>query len=311
MRGNTNKLAIFGAASLALMLAGPALAADAPMKGKSPVITKAPPPPPTPIWDVAIGGAVMSDYNFRGVSQSDRGPSAGAYFEGQYNGAFGQLYLGIAGWSIKWPSSAAYGFTDPDAEIDFYGGWRKTWDKFSVDIGAIYYYYPGEVWNGFTSKSDFWEIYWKGGYTVNDSLSVGANVFYTPDLLHYSTTIATITGTATKADAVYASLTAKYVLPWKQGDWGSYVSGELGHWWIDGSGFTASGYVDPDYTYWNAGLALTYKALTLDFRYHGTSQSVGECTAFLLSAIGNPSNKWCKDAFIATLKFDTTLSALK
>jgi hypothetical protein len=36
-----------------------------------------------------------------------------------------------------------------------------------------------------------------------------------------------------------------------------------------------------------------------------------KCTSFLLSAVGNPSNAWCGNTFIATLKFDTTLSALK
>jgi uncharacterized protein (TIGR02001 family) len=317
MRGFTSKVSTFGAAALALSISSAAYAADAPAR----VYTKAPPPVAAPpVFDVAIGGWVGSDYNFRGVSQSNRGPSAGAYFEGQYNSSFGTWYLGIAGASIEWPSSPAFLFTDPAAEIDFFGGWRKTWDKFSVDIGLIYYYYPKEVFNGYTNDSDFFEIYWKGSYVVNDALTVGANVFYTPDLLNYSESFSSPLGGGIggKPDAVYASLTAKYVLPWQNAGWGSYVSGEIGHWWIDGGGFLASsaaqgglGYVDPDYAYWNAGLALTYKAITLDFRYHGTSQSTAECATFLYSAIGNPSNRWCKDAFIATLKFDTTLSALK
>jgi uncharacterized protein (TIGR02001 family) len=306
MRGKTIKATILAAGALALM-AGSAIAADAP------VYTKAPPPAPAqPMFDAAFGGAIMSDYNFRGISQSNRGPSAGAYFEGQYNGAFGQWYLGIAGVSIEWPgvlASGDYGFTNPAAEIDFFGGWRKTWDKASVDIGVIYYYYPKETFNGFTGDSDFWEIYWKGGYAVNDSLSVGANVFYTPDLLNYSETFGATGGQ--KADAIYASLTGKYVLPSK-GDWGSYLSGEFGHWWIDGSGFIAAGATkDPDYTYWNAGLALTYKAITLDLRYHGTSQSRQDCANFLVVGVANSGSRWCKDAFIASLKFDTTLSSLK
>jgi hypothetical protein len=28
-------------------------------------------------------------------------------------------------------------------EMDFYGGWKKTWGDWASDIGAIYYYYPG------------------------------------------------------------------------------------------------------------------------------------------------------------------------
>jgi hypothetical protein len=115
------------------------------------------------------------------------------------------------------------------------------------------------------------------------------------------------------ADAVYASLTAKWVLPWKAGDLGAYVSGELGHWWIDNTGFIAAGFLDPSYTYYNLGLAFTYKALTLDLRFHGTDMSAATCASFLLAAGGilNPASRWCGETFIAAIKFDTTLNALK
>ena len=47
---------------------------------------KAPPAAPvTPVWDVAFGGAIMTDYNFRGISQSDRRPSETAYIEPRFN----------------------------------------------------------------------------------------------------------------------------------------------------------------------------------------------------------------------------------
>jgi uncharacterized protein (TIGR02001 family) len=306
MKGLTMKKVVLTVVAAMVAGAAPALAADMPVKGKPPVIAAAPPSP----WDVAFGGAVMSDYNFRGVSQSNRGPSATAYFESQYNGAFGQLYSGIAGWAINWPSGAGYGFTDPTAEIDLYGGWRKTWDKVSLDIGYIYYYYPKELFNGATNDSDFLEVYGKLGYAFTPDLSVGGNVFYTPDLLHYSKTFAAA-GVSAKAEAIYGSFTLKWVTPLKSGDFGTYISGEVGHWWIDKKGWIMTGFTDPSYTYWNAGLAITYKALTLDLRYHGTDQSVADCNSFLLVTPGNLSSKWCKDAFIVSLKVDSALSALK
>src|SRR3954471_15362217 len=87
-------------------LASSALAAD--MVVKAPVA-----PPPNP-WDIAFGGAVMSDYNFRGISQSNRKPSVNAYFEPRYNiNESLQLYAGVGGYSIAFPNNAA-------AEIDFY-----------------------------------------------------------------------------------------------------------------------------------------------------------------------------------------------
>jgi uncharacterized protein (TIGR02001 family) len=295
---------VLSAVALAASVA-PALAADLVTKAPAPVVAAAPSP-----WDIAFGGGVQTDYNFRGISQSNKGPSANAYFEPQLNTSFGTLYVGLAGWAIDWPSSPTYGFTDPSAEIDLYGGWRNTWGAFSLDLGAIYYYYPKEIFNGFTNNSDYVEIYGKGAYAVTPAFTVGANLFYTPDLLNYSETFASA-GVNADAGALYVSGIAKWVTPWTYGDLGAYLSGELGHWFIDDKGFKATGFDDPSYTYWNAGLAFTYKAVTLDLRYHGTDQSVAECRSFLLVSPGNPAGSWCDDTFIATIKFDTTLMALK
>jgi uncharacterized protein (TIGR02001 family) len=288
----------------AIAMSGSAFAADMPVKAATVA-----PAPATPAFDIAFGAWVGTDYNFRGISQSNRKASGGAYFEPQFNTPIGQLYIGTAIARIDWPSNL--GFTDPSAEVDFYGGWRNTFGAFSADLGAIYYYYPGETNNTLTSQSDFWEVYAKLAYAITPDLTLGVNGFYTPDLLHYSTTFDTLApGTHYKADAFYGSITGKWVTPWKIGEVGTYISGELGHWWIDGDGFNDPlvGFADPDYTYWNAGLAFTYKVFTLDLRYHGTDQSRSDCGNFLLAG-GSPT-KWCSDTFIATLKVDTTLSAL-
>lgn len=295
-----NKVVLSVVAVLAVT-AAPAFAADMSVKAKPMAPVAAPSP-----WDVAFGGVVQSDYNFRGVSQSNRGPSGGAYIEPQFITGVGTFYAGLAAYAIDWPSGPTYGFTAPSAEVDIYGGWRKTWGAFSIDLGAIYYFYPKETFNGFTSDSDFYELYAKGAYAITPSLTVGANVFWTPDLLNYSATFA-----SDNVGATYGSVTGKWVLPWTSGDLGAYVSGELGHWWIDESNWTAVALGNPSYTYWNVGLALTYKAITLDLRYHGTDQSVQSCADFLVVAVGNASNNWCDDTFIAAIKFDTTLSSLK
>lgn len=297
----------------AAFLSGAALAADAPVLKARPA-----PAPATPLWDLAFGAAIMSDYNFRGVSQSNREFSFGAYAELQFNSAIGQLYGGLAAWRINMPGPGApFFFTNMTAEVDITGGWRNTWGAFTLDLGFIYYYYPNEVFNGFTNNSDFWEFAAKAGYAITPDLTVGLNVFYTPDLLNYSQSFAFV-GVAAKAQGTYVSVTGKWVTPWKSGDFGSYISGELGHWWIASAGFIAAGpalsgaaYSDPSYTYGNIGLALTWKTLTLDFRYHANDMNVLTCSSFLLSAVGNPSNRWCGNAFIVALKFDTTLSALK
>ena len=34
-------------------------------------------------------------------------------------------------------------FPEGNLEMDFYGGWKAGWGDFGLDLGALYYYYPG------------------------------------------------------------------------------------------------------------------------------------------------------------------------
>ena len=67
------------AAAVLAVTAGSALAADMAVKAK------APPPAPFDPWDFAFGAAIMNDYIFRGVTQSNHKPSVAVYFEPRYN----------------------------------------------------------------------------------------------------------------------------------------------------------------------------------------------------------------------------------
>ncbi len=160
------------------------------------IITKAPKKveaAPASCFDLAVGGGIQSDYNFRGVSQSDKGPSAYAYIEPRCNITKDiQLYAGIWGWSTKLPTS-------PTGEFDLYGGIRPTFDKFAFDFGFIYYFYPnetqvfidglGNLTNTFTptpftvKDTDFWEVYGKLTWTVTDWLALSPYVYYSPNVL--------------------------------------------------------------------------------------------------------------------------------
>src|SRR3954470_13061442 len=119
------------AAAVLAMTAGSALAADMAVKAK------APPPAPFDPWDLAFGSAIMNDYIFRGITQSNHKPSVAVYFEPRYNVSKDlQLYVGVAGESISFPNRAA-------AEIDIYGGIRPTFGAFAFDFGLWGYLYPG------------------------------------------------------------------------------------------------------------------------------------------------------------------------
>jgi len=98
------KIVLAFVASLALS-ATSTFAADMPVKA-----VKAPAAAPSP-WDIAFGAAFTTDYELRGVSQSNHRPAAQGYFELDYTATdWLKLYAGV------WGSSVA-GYL-ADAEID-------------------------------------------------------------------------------------------------------------------------------------------------------------------------------------------------
>src|ERR1700738_4092927 len=131
MRGIVMKKLALLATALA-MVSGSALAADLAVKA-----VKAPPPAPVDPWDIAFGSALMKDYVFRGVTQSNHNPSVAAYFEPRYNVTKDlQLYIGTSFESISFSNRAA-------AEVAIDGGNRPTFGAFAFDIGVWGYLYPG------------------------------------------------------------------------------------------------------------------------------------------------------------------------
>lgn len=328
------KIVLSVVAALAVSAAAPAFAADMPVKA-----VKAPAAAPSP-WDIAFGSAIMTDYVFRGITQSNHKPSVAAYFEPRYNITKDiQLYVGLSGESISFPNRAA-------AEIDFYGGARWTVGPVVLDGGFWYYYYPGgQCYNGGTpgaaqapgadclangfllngnsikANLSFWEVYFKPTWNVNDQLAIGGNLFYTNSFLHSG------------APGTYISGTVKYTAPEKMaiGPFGWYVSGEFGRQYLGTTdsfysltnSLTGPGIDYADYNTWNVGLGLTWKVFTLDLRYSGSDLSKGNCNAFTgdhtgsgtsnvtpINPLGVGSN-WCGDTFIAKLSADLTLGSLK
>jgi uncharacterized protein (TIGR02001 family) len=336
---------------LSLVLAAGMAASSAAMAAD--MATKAPPAPPAPPpspWDIAISAALMTDYNFRGITQSAHNPSTQAGFELRYTQSpMWQYYAGISGESIDFPNDAA-------AEIDFYGGIRPTFDKLALDFGAWYYWYPGgncygtsfasgsggcsgpaagafvpnkngQPLGGNFAKADasFYEFYAKATYTFNDQWAAGLQYWYSPS----------VSNTGATGNYVVGNVT--FTAP---GTWfpansgiGGYISGDLGYWGIGTSdAFYGTGIPGPffngvkytSYWNWDLGLGWTYKAFTLDLRYYDTNLNKAECNAFTSAsnssfAAGNVTaqnptglgSNWCSAAYVAKLSFATNLSGLK
>ena len=296
------KVVLSVVAALALTATVPALAADMPVKA----VPAAPAAAPSP-WDVAFGTAFTSDYDLRGVSQSNHKPAAQGYFELDYTATdWLKLYTGV------WGSSLWTGFAD--AEFDITGGARLSWGNFGLDLGLIYYYYPGGLNAAAGLFNDSWlEGYAKPSYKFNDWLTVGG-VFETAfdDFNNKTSPTGVWVGSA---GHYYMSGNAVITLPWHPvTDVTLSINPEIGYEWYSSGVTTNLGLVSD--TYWDVGLDINYKAITLDLRYWGTDAKpgvAGTATANQCNtAIGSGgSSNLCGDRFVATLKFDTTLSALK
>ena len=285
------------------LVSGSASAADMRVKA-----VKAPVPAPFDPWDIAFGSAIMNDYVFRGITQSNHKASVAAYFEPRYNVTKDvQLYIGVAGESISFPNRAA-------AEIDIYGGIRPTIGMFAFDFGVWGYLYPGgkcynaaalpgsgipgseagcavspfgnsdpvtlglPINGNFAKKNaSFYEGYAKVNVTLNEMFAIGANEYYSPNFLNLG------------AWGNYASVTGKFTAPspwFGSSGIGMYVSGEFGRQWLGtsdafyGTPVFPGGIPEPSYNTWNVGIGFTYKVFTLDFRYSDTNLSKGQCNAF-------------------------------
>src|ERR1700740_2402956 len=90
-------------------------------------------PAPSP---VAGNMTLVSEYRFRGIDQTFGKPAIQGGFD--YSHSSG-IYLG------NWDSNVSQGAGYPggNIEMDFYGGWKKAFGDFGLDVGGIYYYYPG------------------------------------------------------------------------------------------------------------------------------------------------------------------------
>ena len=98
-------------------------------------------------FSVSGGATLVSDYRFRGISQTDKRFAVQGTFSIAHKSGF---------YGTVWGSSIDdYVYNGADQEIDLSAGYRKTFGNTTVDGGMLYYYYPGS--GGI--NSDFFEPY--------------------------------------------------------------------------------------------------------------------------------------------------------
>ena len=176
--------------------------------------------------------ALTSDYKFRGVTQSSSDPA----IQGGFDYGYGIFYAGV------WASSIDFeGTTDP-LELDLYAGIAPTVAGIDLDLGVLYYAYPGASDDG--AELDYWEFYGGAGYDFGP-LGVSGYIYYSPDYtgetgdtIYYTAGVSVPITDSFSADANIGTLT-----------------------FIDETDETANA------TDWNLGVTYTYEQFSFDLRY--------------------------------------------
>jgi uncharacterized protein (TIGR02001 family) len=95
---------------------------------------------PTPEHTLTGNIALVSNYVFRGISQSQNKPALQGGFDYAHSSG---IYAGFWASNVGWVDAGGYKANN-SLETDFYAGFKGTFaEDFSYDIGAIKYYYPG------------------------------------------------------------------------------------------------------------------------------------------------------------------------
>lgn len=117
--------------------------------------TTAAAPAPKPEFTFTGNLGISSDYRFRGISQTNKEPAIQGGIDFSHSSGF---YLG--NWNSNIDSA---GFSGANIEMDFYSGWKRTFGDFGVDLGVLYYDYPGSG-QGSAFKVDNTELYIGGSW---------------------------------------------------------------------------------------------------------------------------------------------------
>ncbi|HJQ17468.1 MAG TPA: TorF family putative porin [Allosphingosinicella sp.] len=196
-------------------------------------------------FSVNGGATVVSDYRFRGISQTDKRFAVQGTFTIAHSSGF---YATVWGSSID-----DYVADGGDQEIDLIGGYKHTFSGTTLDVGVLYYYYPGSAqitpgWN-----SDFFEPYVSVAHTFGPlTAKVTAN---------YAPKQAALSIGSGKEDNLYLAGDLSAGIP----NTPISVSGHIGHSW--GPSYLTIG---KEYTDWNVGVSYTTGPLTLGVQYVDT-----------------------------------------
>jgi uncharacterized protein (TIGR02001 family) len=117
---------------------------------------------------LTVAAQAMTDYNYRGITESAHRPSIYGSFDAQ----LGWFYVSAEAYSVKLPTS-------PRAEVIVGAGIRPKIGVFDFDIVLYDFLYPGELATpGFPASTDYWELNGRMSHKLNPSVTLGTELAY-------------------------------------------------------------------------------------------------------------------------------------
>ena len=246
-------------------------------------------------FEYEVRAGFASDYIYRGTTLSDHKPAVGAAIEV----AFAQFYTGVSVASVKLP-------TQPAAEIAVSGGVRRKIGDIDFDLGATYYFYPGETLVDMAKGIEYWEATIRATKRIAEAFRVAGGIAYSPDVSN------------TGAWSWYAAAGLGYDVPSSvlPANLGVSFTGGAGYSWFGNQSQDLGGFPLPAYLNWQAGVTFTRKIFNLDLRYYDTNLSKENCFVLTgdpnarpggsIDPVTNPeglASRWCSATFVAKIWF--------
>ena len=217
--------------------------------------------------------SVVSDYRYRGISQTNMKPAIQGGFDYAHESG---LYIGNWNSSISWNGDQNTGVTSP-IEMDFYGGFKKELigEGFASDFGVLQYAYP--------SRGGYNYVTYSGKTQVNPNtteLYLAQNFTFgaVTGFAKFSYAVSPLFGNPGSTGSYYPDLTVNY----DTGVWGLAINAHVGYQYVSGQNPTA-GNPNLNYTDWKLGVTKDFGGgLSLAAAYIGTdAQKVGNNYAYM------------------------------
>lgn len=217
---------------------------------------------PPPALTVNGTATVVSDYRFRGISQTDKNFAIQGSITISHKSGF---YASVWGSSVDGYVTAAGDYVNgtnggqANVELDVIGGFKKTVGGTTFDIGVLYYVYPKTKLTGDPTSSDFVEPYFAVSHTFG-IVSAKATVNYAPKQKALALDQG-LTGLLPKNDNVYLAGDFAAGIPKTPISVSAHIAHTFGPSWLS----IGNGYTD-----WNLGASYTWKAVTFSAQYVDT-----------------------------------------